>query len=292
MLISAFHNFIDYQTEFDSKIVSETIEKKYWNFLQLLGIYSEIKTIKGRIITLVTVLFESFLITYFGTCYVMTVIKSIPWNVPYAFFIGNCALVAFITLMCFLPTLWKRREISLIHYFISIRFFQYALEIHSSSTDKMINLIKIMRKYIIIMPVFVLGCISAVAIFNPRVEEEYVNGMDTSLLFITWSPFCTKSWTPYIIFTILQVALYALVACLATILFVALVETSLEWVIQMMKLIESIKSIEDRAIHQFKILHRDPYKVDHAKIYNNHKFIECYICCIKENIKHHEILIR
>lgn len=295
MFKGVIQNYVEYLTEFDHPKTIDFIDTEYMNWASRLGLFADIKSTRMCQAKVVTTLAINFFLNAFHSYIsVVTAIQAMGWSVPYAcIMISNAVIyvgVFFFTLMSFSA----RREMSQIHAAISNNFYEYHLEMDSQGYNyyNMVN--KSFRKTMFLIPVMITTGIIVMIIWKPILPDDSLSTLEVEFIFIIWYPISINTWPIYLIATALQIAVLYQAYAIVTFNMYVFLTVSLHWLMQINRLIDSIKGTEDRAICYYK----DKYQIAevlHGEmflLYRNNMFVDCYIACIKENVDHHQILIR
>ncbi|KAK9502723.1 hypothetical protein O3M35_011437 [Rhynocoris fuscipes] len=123
---------------------------------------------------------------------------------------------------------------------------------------------------------------------NPHVNVQ--RGVYMKLPLALWSPIDVEnSTTAYIIVSLIMAGFLAISALMVSSGVIGCVFVQQHICLQLRLLIYSIKNIEDKTVAEYNKRYLNTRKED---LYNDEKYWKCYEFCFKQNIRHHQTIIK
>lgn len=290
MIIDVMRRYIDYITEFDSPQITAFMNKEYFSLIGLSGIYADLSN--SKFIIRATIIWAAQFLLVIFYCYTSfyTSIRSLSVNTTYSYFTFTLFLFyATMAFVCVRP-ITIRRKFARIHSAIQRNFYDYKWEIECPANSWYKIMLKLRRKIVVFSAVATIITAIVVLVLNfQNIEDNPSDG----LIFLFYYPMTIESWPLYTMAIVTQFELYCMIYIISMMNVYSFCIISVHWLMQMNRLIDSIKGTEYRAIQYYK--KSNPFYIEHQDdflLYKNKKFIECYTFCITENVRHHQILIR
>ncbi|XP_073977653.1 uncharacterized protein isoform X2 [Rhodnius prolixus] len=299
-------SLLQHYNRYSDEVTEKLIIKEYYHFLKLSLFYPSLKSPITAGIHLLQFIIYVVVLGIQNVLGIISIIKSNPEDFLLVMNIGQFGLLSTLLMLIIIMFNATRYEFCMSHKMIGDGVYTYEGE-EVPSDDYLLMTMKyksIKRKLMITHLCINLSVAPVILLIKPWMDEKYGSenlrtytnsGFNTILPLAGWYPFDTHQGL-YFYLALLEQAFCGYIIIIIVASFVSYYFTStIQIIIQLERLILSIKNLNERAISLYKktVLTASTDNFRGCKIFEDDPvFMECLKFCFRQNIQHHQQILR
>ncbi|KAK9504903.1 hypothetical protein O3M35_009074 [Rhynocoris fuscipes] len=286
--------FLDNLCSEDDEIVDKVMYNEYWYLTRITCLYPKLNTPKWRTLTLFQFILYTSGYLYHGTLFAVSVSKLNDHKME-MFQTLHYFLIFFISAYIFILFNKDRRKYTDIHRWFGKGLYDYDEE--SEILRKSLRCRVQKRKKILMQMLLSYYTILGILVLC---MEKYLNSyfgddkvvLSPNLPLTLWVPYDTNSLIgcSITLFLLFIIACVVVLTCITSGVSAFIICEYLS--LELKLLIHSLNRLPERTLHLYRLRHGDNTNVSIETIKENKDLSNCYRDCLKQNIIHHQNIIK
>ncbi|KAK9506763.1 hypothetical protein O3M35_008640 [Rhynocoris fuscipes] len=285
----------------DDEIVYQYIEKHYWYLLRYSCLYPKLDTPVWKAMSIVQFIFMFFYLLYQIFTIIVTAFKLIDTQ-TLLFEMMHYTILMIDLIFLFIALNMRRKYFAILHRYMVKGLSEYDCETENyrnklneeikNNKKKLLTLTLISYAGICLFVFMVAPLMDSYLSDNNDQKEIYNKyGVSMNLPAPQWIPFGSDTLITFIFALFMQILAGGICAIVFMAAIIIVLNCSLKIASEIDLLIKSIERLPERTLSLYRTIYGNR-NVDFSKIRENTDLLNCYNECLKQNVQHHQQIIK